>query len=293
MTSSLSFRCTARKTVLAWILATLPFRCVAMTSSVNITSGSWPPYLEDTPSHGIIGQIIDEAFAEEGMAVRWGFFPWARSFRLAQKGIWDGSAAWACTPERAPDFYFSDAIIPVRLAFFYRRSDPIDWTTIDDLKGLRIGLSRDYHYGDTINQAIANGTLESEIARSDDINFRKLLAGRIDLFPIDVAVGRRLLARSFTQDEIARLAVHPRVVYATQLRLMLSRHVAGNEARLQQFNKGLQALRLRGRIDAIMAHAASELPYPVTLYGDEPDPAECNFAQAPESDVPAPGTGAQ
>lgn len=285
MSLMLPFRMLLRKTALVWVLMSLATCGAASPSTIKLTSGTWAPYLEDTPSRGIIGHIIDEAFAEENVTVHWGFFPWARSYRLAQKGLWDGSAAWACTPERAPFFYFSDPIIPVRLAFFHRRDEPIDWTTLDDLRGLRIGLSRDYYYGDAINEAIADGILEPDMARSDVINFRKLLAGRIDLFPIDVAVGRRLLVETFSQEDIEQLAVHPRVVYATQLRLMLSRQIPGNEERMKQFNLGLQRLNARGRVDAIMAEAAKDLPYPVTLYGDGPDPAECDFVRA---STPAP-----
>ncbi|BES72367.1 hypothetical protein RE428_33850 [Marinobacter nanhaiticus D15-8W] len=106
---------------------TLFFSPVMATGTVRLTNGDWAPYLKREAPHGIIAEIIEEAFAESDTAVHWGFFPWARSYALAQKGIWDGSAAWACTAERAPYFYFSDPIIPVKLAFFYRRERAFDW----------------------------------------------------------------------------------------------------------------------------------------------------------------------
>lgn len=256
------------------------------TETVRLTNGDWAPYLNREAPHGIIGMIIEEAFAESDIAVHWGFFPWARSYTLAKKGIWDGSAAWACTEERAPYFYFSDAIIPVKLAFFYRREDNFDWSKPEDLKGLKIGLSRDYYYGETINQAAADGIVDVEVATSDEINFRKLLAGRIDLFPIDVVVGRRLIARNFSEKDMEKLAVHPRVVYVAQLHLLLSNSVPGNAERMTRFNQGLATIRQRGRIDAILADAAKNLPYPVELYDDEPAPADCNFGNQDSTEEP-------
>ncbi|BES72368.1 hypothetical protein RE428_33860 [Marinobacter nanhaiticus D15-8W] len=131
--------------------------------------------------------------------------------------------------------------------------------------------------GKALQKAIADSLIKVEVATSDEINFRKLLAGRIDLFPIDVVVGRRLLARHFSPQDVEKLAVHPRVVYATQLHLMLSKRVPGNAVRMERFNQGLAAIRQRGRIDAILDDAASDIPYPIELYEDEPAPADCEF----------------
>lgn len=268
--------CTLMSLVLMASLSLLSSPATA-GETVRLTNGDWAPYLMHEAPHGIIAEIVEEAFAESDTAVHWGFFPWARSYALAEKGLWDGSAAWACTAGRAPYFYFSAPIIPVKLAFFYRREQAFDWSSPGDLKGLKVGLSRDYHYGEIIEQAAADGLIKVEVATSDEINFRKLLAGRIDLFPIDVVVGRRLLARHFSPQDMEKLAIHPRVVYATQLHLMLSKKVPGNAERMERFNQGLASIRQRGRVDAILDDAAKDLPYPVELYQDEPAPADCEF----------------
>lgn len=63
--------------------------------SVRLTNGEWPPYLgERLPHHGVASRIVAEAFALEGIEVRWEFHPWARSLKMAGQGERDGSAVW-------------------------------------------------------------------------------------------------------------------------------------------------------------------------------------------------------
>lgn len=219
---------------------------------VRLTNGDWAPYLKPDPPYGIVSRIVESAFAESDVSVLWGFFPWSRSYVLARDGRWDGSAAWSCSPERFREFYFSDALLPFDYVFFYRRNRDFDWQTADDLKGLRIGLTQNYVYGDVIQQLKESGGAKLEVATSDEINFRKLLAGRIDVFPMDAIVGRELLARQFSPEQTESLAIHPRVVHSANLYLLLSRRVAGNGRRMELFNAGLEALRQRGGIKAIV-----------------------------------------
>ncbi|BES72369.1 transporter substrate-binding domain-containing protein [Marinobacter nanhaiticus D15-8W] len=219
---------------------------------MRLTNGDWGPYLEPDPPYGIVSQIVEAAFAESDLSVLWGFFPWSRSYVLARDGQWDGSAAWSCSRERFREFYFSDALLPFDYVFFYRQGRAFNWQTANDLKGLRIGLTQNYVYGDVIQKVKESGLAKLEVATSDEINFRKLLAGRIDLFPMDPIVGRDLLARQFSPEQTESLAIHPRVVHSANLHLLLSRRVAGNGRRMEQFNAGLAALRQRGDIKAIV-----------------------------------------
>ncbi|MGD9947720.1 MAG: hypothetical protein AB7U29_04480 [Desulfobulbus sp.] len=95
---------------------------------------------------------------------------------------------------------------------------------------------------------------------SDALNFRKLLNRRIDLFPMERAVGQYLLKSSFTTKEQAAISIHPKAINEFAPHLLLSRVVEGNEQRMQLFDQGLQQLRASGRYRGIMAACSSEIP---------------------------------
>ncbi len=62
-----------------------------MSNTIRLTNGEWQPYLsKDVPHFGIASHIVTEAFALVGVEVEYGFFPWARSMKLAKVGRWDG-----------------------------------------------------------------------------------------------------------------------------------------------------------------------------------------------------------
>ncbi|TBW57962.1 transporter substrate-binding domain-containing protein [Marinobacter halodurans] len=246
--------------------------------TVRLTNGDWPPYLSEKPPYGFVSDIIRRAFAVEGIDVEWGFFPWSRSYILARDGHWDGTAAWSCSPERAASFYYSAPITPIRYVFFHRVDRDFDWHHADDLRGLRVGLTQDYFYGEVIEQARAQGWIDADTTTSDPVNFRKLLAGRIDLFPIDARAGLRILQQNFTPEEARQITYHPRVLHAAYLHLLLTRALPANRGRMAAFNDGLQHLRAEGL--AALQPALEPLPRPLEENTAEV-PRHCPFNAPP------------
>jgi len=52
-------------------------------------------------------------------------------------------------------------------------------------------------------------------AASDEADLRKVLAGRIDLFPLDESAGQHLLKRAFTDEEQARFQTLERALVSS------------------------------------------------------------------------------
>lgn len=257
-----------------FMLATIASGALAADTSepVRITNGDWPPYLVAEPPHGVISRIVSSAFKAEGLSTEFGFFPWSRSFALAQNGTWDGSVAWSCNLNRLKDFYFSMPVFPATIVLFHRTSKPVDWETLEDLSQYRIGTSQGYFYGNPFMEAVKSGMLKTETATSDTINFRKLLAGRIDAFPVDVVVGNEILRETFTEEERKRLTFDVKEVFVGDLHLMLSRQVPGNAALLKKFNHGLETIRRSGEMAHIIRTSLGFVPpqssHPELAYTD-------------------------
>ena len=226
---------------------------------VRLANGEWPPYTgARLPHQGCDSQVVTEAFALEGIKVVYEFFPWARGYMLSQNGVLDGAIDWADTAEhRAAHFVSKDYISRQLWVFFHRTETNIAWDNLHDLRGKTIGLTIGYAYSDAFKALkAANPALFPEAA-SDSLNLKKLLSGRIDLFPIERAVGLYLIRTELSGDEQAQLSDHPKPVANLYTHLLLSRTNPGNEQRILQFDRGLHQLKANGRYKQIMQSCSS------------------------------------
>jgi len=221
----------------------------ALAEDVRLTNGEWPPYLGQTlPHQGIASRIVAEAFALEGITVQWDFYPWARSLMLAQRGQRAGTAVWLRSEQRDKDFYVSDPVVDSSFFLFHRKDHPLNWTTVHDLKGLQIGGAIGYDYGSAFQQAEADGSLSVRRQTNEELGLRQLLAGRIDVFPMDKTVAFDMLHQHFSAAERAQLTFSPKPLRSDTLHLMLSRAVPGNAELIERFNQGLKQLRDSGKV---------------------------------------------
>jgi polar amino acid transport system substrate-binding protein len=221
---------------------------------IRITSGEWSPYDgEDLPHYGCSAWLIEEAFALEGIAVEFGFFSWSRSYQLAKDGSWDGTIEWADTPDHRKYFYLSEEnITDQQWVFFHRVDHRFDWKTLDDLDGQVVGVTNEYVYSDAFNDVLQKGTVTFETASSDEANFRKLLARRITIFPMERRVGYTILQKNFSPDEQEQITNHPIPFQTFQPYLLLSKAVPQNEERIRKFDQGWRKLKESGRVDEIL-----------------------------------------
>ncbi|MES2295405.1 MAG: transporter substrate-binding domain-containing protein [Pseudomonadota bacterium] len=246
--------------ILSLCLACVPARAERV---VRLTSGEWAPYMsQQLPGYGVASRIVSAAFALRGIKVEYGFFPWPRSLALAKTAEWNGSLIWVRTAERTRDFDFSDPVVDLSSVFFHLKTLRFKWTTLDDLAAYRIGVTNGYSYGPGFADAVKAGKLRVEVVPSDELNFRKLLKGRIDLFLDNRLAGQALLAKIFTPEEAARIVVGSDYVGTRPLGLMLNRRLAQNKELMNEFNAGLKRLRESGELDRILSDTGDKVSPP-------------------------------
>jgi len=225
------------------------FGHAAAAEDIRLTNGEWAPYLgQHLPYNGVASRIVSEAFALEGVQVKWEFLPWARALHLAEQGQREGTAVWLRSPERDTQFYVSAEVIDSGYSLFHRKGEALNWKRVADLKGLRIGGINGYDYGADFQRAEQSGELQVVRLPSEEQGLRMLLANRLDVFPIDPVVAMDLLHSHFSAAERARLTYDPKPLRSDSLHLLLSRKVPGNDALMVRFNRGLASLRASGRI---------------------------------------------
>ncbi|MFZ6046814.1 substrate-binding periplasmic protein [Pseudomonas sp. CR3202] len=235
---------------------------LAGAEEVRLTNGEWAPYLgARLPHQGVASRIVAEAFALEGVQVRWEFYPWARALHLAEQGERAGTAVWLRSPERERRFYISDPVVESAYYFFHRKDRPLDWRQVSDLAGLRLGGALGYDYGAAFQQAERERHIQVQRLSGEEQGLRMVLAGRLDAFPMDKVVAFALLNAQFSSAERARMSFHPQPLRSDSLHLLLSRDVPGNAELMARFNRGLAELRESGK----MAQYLMEVQQPLSL----------------------------
>ncbi len=226
--------------------------------TVRLTNGEWPPFMSENLKHfGVASHIVTEAFASEGIRTEYGFYPWKRSYMLAEKGKWDGSVVWSRSPERDEDFYFSDPVIISKEVFFFLKEKKFDWNNMEDLKNITVGASLGYFYGEDFKKAEEAGIIKVDRTTKDIHNLKKLLAGRIGVFVVNLYVGYDLLRKNFSDEERERITYHPKAVREASWHLILSKKEEKNRMLMEIFNRGLTKLKESGKKDKCLEDALS------------------------------------
>ena len=119
----------------------------------------------------------------------------ARLTRNAEGGVYDLLLSHSYKPERESYLLYPEqAHIRHSWHFFVRKNDlgKIRYRTLADLKPWRIGVTKDFSYTPELTAAMADPAYRFQVIPINQLQLRKLIAGRIDLVPMS-------LVTAFTQ----------------------------------------------------------------------------------------------
>lgn len=222
------------------------------TEKIQITTGEYAPWTSESLKHGgFTTHVISEAFKLEGYEANFTFYPWKRVYEAAKEGKrYHASSWWYPSEERTKHFYYSEPLLMDSTVFFYTKDNPLsEWKTLEDLRDRRIGATAGYTYTSEFWDAAKSKRLDIQEASSDELNFKKLLKGRIDLFPTSDLVGQKLLKENFTLKEAKKVTFNPSPLMSVPGHLLFSRKLVNGEELVTVFNRGLAKLRESGRYD--------------------------------------------
>ncbi len=251
-----------KQTVSAWAAKTLVILALllgatganAAERTITISTGEWAPFVsESLEGYGIAPRIVTAAFSNMDIDVEYVFYPWARAMREAQEQKVDFSGFWFHTEERAKTLTYTESMVDSPNVFFYRKDRKFDWSDFENFPDKTIGTTLGYSYSQAFDDAVNSGNVRAEIEETDLLNFRKLLRGRIDAFPIAELVGYDLIKQEFSASEVAMLDVHPVKISAAPLHLVTARDNPDAEATMALFSEGLKQLRESGELARILS----------------------------------------
>ncbi|MGE4424349.1 MAG: substrate-binding periplasmic protein [Pseudodesulfovibrio sp.] len=236
---------------LCLLLWAVPCRAQDLPASIVLTSGEWPPFYSDSlPGGGFANRVVRESLALEGIKVDFLFLPWRRALETAAQGPAVGSAGWLPLEERRKRFLFSDPVFKSARVFFHLRDVPFIWRRVEDVRDLRVGITLGSAEEFPFKEAMAGGRGKLDVAGTYVAGMKMLIAGRVDVYACNKAVGLFVLANRIDAG-VDRVVYNPRPIFTETNHLIISRRLPYAEALVDRFNAGLRKLRQSGRYDEI------------------------------------------
>lgn len=185
----------------AWWLLLLPQ--TASADEVLLVADEWCPYncAVDSAAPGYMVELARYAFETQGHSVVYKIVPWPRAIEGTRAGTYD--AIIGAGKEEVPDFVFPGEAAGLAIHSFYvARDSGWNYTGLDALHEVTLGVIKDYSYGTLFNDYIKPNEGDpkrlSIISGDDALSrvFRMLTLGRVDAMIEDKNVmDHRLMAR--------------------------------------------------------------------------------------------------
>ncbi|WP_017902951.1 substrate-binding periplasmic protein [Pseudomonas asplenii] len=228
--------------VIAQLLTAILLTCLSLTARgerLRIVTEPWAPYVfeENGQTKGLDYETTAIVFQRLGIEVEWQFLPWKRCLAMLEQGKADGVLDIFHSSQRDDKLlYPAEALSEVEFVLFYAKAHPHPFDSLDDLRGLTVGVSPGYQYSPQFNES---RLFRREPAPSQESNFGKLALGRIDLLITDRRVGQHVLNELNLQERIVQ---YPTVISRNRQYLALRRNT-GMDLLMQRFNAELKRFK--------------------------------------------------
>ncbi len=227
----------------------------AVAEELTLVIGDWPPHVsEKAANKGYMSEIVIKSFERVGIKANLEFYPWKRvASNVDRKNR--VSFSWIWSEERSKKWYFSEAIAEGVAVFITKKDREIHWKTLEDLKSYEIGVTGGYSYGDDFDKF--KDQLSINTVTSDEQNLRKLLKGRIDLFPLNRMNFFELMRTKFTKKEREQFKLLSPPLTSTSSHVICAKTYDKCPYFLIKFNEGVNSLIRDGTRQRIINQALS------------------------------------
>lgn len=123
------------------------FYLQSQAQSLSIVASTWPPYADETlPDSGLAIKIVKAAFKQSGYDSTVRIEQWEKALAGSKIGAYDVVGAIWKTKERQETLLYSNHYLKNNIVFIARASSQFEFTSLNELHGLLIGVLKDYEY---------------------------------------------------------------------------------------------------------------------------------------------------
>lgn len=220
---------------------------------LRLATLEYPPYIINTTqgASGLTVEIVRSVFARMHQPVAIEFFPISRGQSMLRDGSVDGFFSIKKTPEREKSYLFpQQPLMRQDYVFFVRKHSRWHFSGhLPDLAQARIGIVHNTSYGQRFDLAAKDGVFRRlDATSSHEMNFRKLLAGRIDIIICSRLVGVYYLN---AMGQASQVSISGPVVETAVSYIAFSRKKKF-QALSRRFDQTIEAMERDGSIDKLI-----------------------------------------
>ncbi|MFV0350399.1 MAG: substrate-binding periplasmic protein [Halodesulfovibrio sp.] len=236
----------------------LLFPLTGRAESLILVADSWCPYncAEGSTAPGYLIEIATEALALSNFSVTYEEMNWTRAIHQVKTGKAHGLVGAVLA--EVPDFVFPKHWLGIAPnAYFTLKGSLWKPTDKDAFSDIRLGVTRDYDYGGTLQPWIDTHkdtplVQEAQGTNALQTNLQKLRYGRIDVL-VDEKQAVLLRAKEMGMDQLIRFAGEdPLRPAEDRIYIAFSPADPRSPSYATALDKGLETLRKTGRLSAIL-----------------------------------------
>lgn len=219
---------------------------------VEFAVGEWTPYISDKNPNSPLERLVSEAYALEGIQVKYSYFPWKRSYGYTKQGRFIGTFPWTSLRSRETDFYINPSpILKDPSVYFHLKTTDFEWATLMSLKQYKVGVTLGYK-----NQEIYKRLgIKAEVVPYEELNFKMLLTGRIDIYGASQKAGYAMINKLFNKEDASKFTHHPEPYTIDIYHILFSKQAKDAPKYLDLFESGFTKLKASGRYAEIIKQA--------------------------------------
>ena len=165
---------------------------------IKLTAFDYPPFYFESENgiQGIGVDIVEELFSRMNIKPYIKNYPLKRALNSLKSGSSDGMMILIKTREREKYLHYTVPVYTARGVVWSsagKGEEPVEFRNFKDLLPYKIGITAGYSYGEAFDAFLK--TADVDEATSDYNNYKKLIAGRIDIFPGNYIVAKGLIKR--------------------------------------------------------------------------------------------------
>ncbi|BBH11417.1 transporter substrate-binding domain-containing protein [Chromobacterium haemolyticum] len=232
---------------LALLLGALSVCVMAESASprLRLLTEDYPPFniaLEEGKIGGLSTDILRELFQRAGIPYSMELLPWLRAYAIAQQESNSCVYSTSRTASREGQFKWVGPLVSNSWSLFAGPHSPTGVATLEDARGYTIGSYK----GSGTSQYLADLGFKLELARADDLNAKKLVAGHIDFWASGEFSGAYIASAN-------RLPIRLLFSFNT-VQMYLACNLGVDERIVQKLNKTLLSMQRDGVVDALRKH---------------------------------------
>ncbi len=238
------------KTVVAVVLIIVSFSefIYAQKQELKLASDVWPPFTNTEGEEAVAQDLVKTALERIEIKATFNISDFDTVIKDIENNVLDGSAALWKTPEREKILLFSEPYLQNQLFLVALKGADVTINSTEELAGKRIGIVKDYAYGDRLLKA---KNLELIASESDQINLEKLFDKKIDYMLVDKLLINYLL--KFELNNVKEyLAISQKLFKTKMLYFALNKNVPNAALIISKFNKEIKEMIKDGTYNKIL-----------------------------------------